>query len=322
MKKQLLLAALGLTLCGATAHASDHANLEEGLPVQVEDAYPTAYLNREFQLMGRYERTADGENQYVVEPRLEYGFARNWQARINVPLTLGGGDKRNSGDLGLEAFYNFNTESLQLPAFAVSARAILPTGRDSSGVDTEFKFIATKSLGYAEKLQRVHLNLIYFANASRRADERANHYAAILGLQPTRRAGHDSGRRFRARTANRTLENRQHFRNRFAPPIDAAQNRIVWFGRRSKRRCARFPRDVGLSTIVLAFGRAQTQLNGLDARVCIGVLAGQPLDAFGGGGVVGVEFGGLAKRRQSFVFLFQSFMSVGQKAEAFGVVGF
>ncbi len=180
LSKKLLYSALATTMA-TTAHASDHTNLEEGLPVQVEDAYPTAYLNREFQLMGRYERTSDGKNQYVVEPRLEYGFARNWQARINVPLTLGGGDKRGSGDVGLEAFYNFNTESLSLPAFAVSARATLPTGRDSSGVDTEFKFIATKSLGYAEKLQRVHLNLIYFANASNHADERANRYSAILG---------------------------------------------------------------------------------------------------------------------------------------------
>lgn len=181
IKFQLLFGLATAFVLAGTGHAADHTNLEEGLPVQVEDAYPTAYLNREFQFLGRYERTAKGENQYVVEPRLEYGFARNWQARINVPFTLGQGDKRGSGDIGLEAFYNFNTESLKLPAFALSARALLPTGRDSSGVDTEFKFIATKSLGYAEQLQRVHLNLIYHVNSNSRADERANRYAAIVG---------------------------------------------------------------------------------------------------------------------------------------------
>ena len=188
--KTLLFCGVMSAISAGTANAGDHTNLEEGLPVQVEDAYPTAYLNREFQFMGRYERTANGENQYVVEPRLEYGFARNWQARINVPFTLGGGDKRGSGDVGLEAFYNFNTESLKLPALAVSARATLPTGRDSAGVDGEFKFIATKSLGTAEKLQRVHLNLIYFANASSHADERANRYSAILGY--SQRVGPDT----------------------------------------------------------------------------------------------------------------------------------
>lgn len=189
-KSRILFCGALVSTLATAAHAADHANLEEGLPVQVEDAYPTAYLNREFQFMGRYERTANGKNQYVVEPRLEYGFARNRQARINVPFTLGSGDKRNSGDVGLEAFYNFNTESLSAPAFALSARANLPTGRDSSGVDTEFKFIATKSLGYAEKLQRVHLNLIYFVNANSRADERANRYAAIVGY--SQRVGPDT----------------------------------------------------------------------------------------------------------------------------------
>lgn len=163
------------------ARASDHTNLEEGLPTQVEDAYPTAYGNREFQLQGRYERTKDGKNQYVIDSRLEYGFARNWQARLNVPFRLGSGDRTGSGDIGLEAFYNFNTESLSLPAFAVSARADLPTGRDSRGVDTQFKFIATKTLGAGQKLQRLHLNLIYRNNAKANFTERSNRYAAIIG---------------------------------------------------------------------------------------------------------------------------------------------
>ncbi len=180
-KSHIFFGVAASAMLASTAHAGDHPNLEPGLPLEVEDAYPTGYLNREFQLSGRYERTADGKNQYVVDPRLEYGFARNWQARLSVPFILGSGDKRGSGDIGAEVFYNFNTESLKLPAFAASVNATVPTGRDSSGIDTEFKFIATKSLGYAEKLQRVHLNLTYFNNASARADERSNGYVAVVG---------------------------------------------------------------------------------------------------------------------------------------------
>ena len=180
-KSHLLCAVAASVALASTARAADHTNLEPGLPLEVEDAYPTGYLNREFQLSGRYQRTADGKNQYRVDPRLEYGFARNWQARINVPLTFGSGDKRGSGDIGAELFYNFNTESLKLPAFAASVSAQAPTGRDSSGLDTSFKLIATKTLGYAEKLQRVHLNFTYFNNASARADERSNRYAAVAG---------------------------------------------------------------------------------------------------------------------------------------------
>ncbi len=163
------------------AHAADHTNLEEGLPTEVEDAYPIAYKGRELQVQARYERTADGKNRLVLDPRLEYGFARNWQARINVPFRLGSADKTGSGDIGLEAFYNFNTESLSTPAFAVSARADLPTGKDSRGVDTQFKFIATKTLGAGSRLQRLHLNLIYRHNAQAQATERSNRYAAIVG---------------------------------------------------------------------------------------------------------------------------------------------
>lgn len=183
MTKFVPLATFGLLLLGngLTAHAADHTNLEEGLPTEVEDAYPLAYGGRELQLQGRYERTSDGKNQYVIDPRVEFGFARNWQAKIAVPFRLGSGDKTGSGDVGLEAFYNFNNESLRLPAIAVSARADLPTGRNSRGIDTQFKFIATKSLGASRKLQRVHFNLIYRNNAKAEAGERSNRYAGILG---------------------------------------------------------------------------------------------------------------------------------------------
>ncbi len=177
------LAAFGLALLGSglAARAADHTNLEEGLPTEVEDAYPIAYRGRELQFQGRYERTADGKNQYVLDPRLEVGFARNWQAKIAVPFRLGSGDKTGSGDVGLEVFHNFNNESLRLPAIAVSLRADLPSGRDSRGIDTQFKFIATKSLGTARKLQRVHFNLIYANNAKASAGERSNRTAGILG---------------------------------------------------------------------------------------------------------------------------------------------
>lgn len=181
LKSQVLFGLIAATSLAGAAGASDHTNLEPGLPLEVEDAYPTGYLNREFQLSARYERTRDGQNQYIATPRLEYGFARNWQASLNVPFTLGQGDKRGSGDIGAEVFYNFNTESLKLPAFAASVNLVTPTGRDSSGLDSSFKFIATKTLGYAEKLQRVHLNFTYFNNASPRADERGNRYAAVAG---------------------------------------------------------------------------------------------------------------------------------------------
>jgi hypothetical protein len=150
----------------APVQAADHLNLEEGLPVQeeglpvqVEDAYPIPYRGREFQGLFRYERTGDHKDRFVLDPRLELGFAPNWEAKLSVPFLLGSADKTGSGDIGLEALYNLNAESLRLPAFTLSARADFPTGRDSAGVDTTLKFITTKTLGNSSLLQRLHLNL-------------------------------------------------------------------------------------------------------------------------------------------------------------------
>lgn len=160
--------------------AADHLNLEEGLPAEVEDAYPIAFRGREIQTAFRYDRTEDGEDRYVIDPRIEFGFAPNWQGKISVPFFLGSADRTDSGNIGLEAFYNFNTEGLVLPAFALSARGDLPTGKDSAGVDTTLKAIMTKSISKTG-LDRIHLNLAWKHNAGARAEQRDDLYRAIIG---------------------------------------------------------------------------------------------------------------------------------------------
>lgn len=169
------------TFCQSTAFAADHLNLEEGLPIEVEDAYPIPYQGRELQGVFRYERTEDGEDRFVVEPRIEYGFAPNWQARLAVPFQFGSAEEDGIGDVGLEVFYNFNTESLQLPAFAVSVSADFPTGSDSAGVDPTLKVIATKTLGTGANLDRLHVNAAYSYNDQRQDEERRDRFSAVLG---------------------------------------------------------------------------------------------------------------------------------------------
>ena len=162
------------------ARAADHLNLEEGLPVEVEDAYPIPYKGIEFQAGVRYERTGDGEDTFLVEPRLEWGFAPNWQGRISVPFAFGDNQENDLEDVGLEIFYNFNAESLRTPAFAIAVNADFPTGSDSSGVDPSFRFITTKTIG-SEKLERLHLNVALNVNTEREADERGIGVETVLG---------------------------------------------------------------------------------------------------------------------------------------------
>lgn len=173
---------LAVLLLGGTesSPAADHDNLEEGLPTEIEDAYPIGFRGREFQSVLRYERTDDDKDRVVIDPRIEFGFAPNWQGKISVPFYLGSADKTDSGNIGLEAFYNFNTEGIVLPAFALSTRADLPTGRDSAGIDTTVKAIVTKSITKTG-LDRIHLKVAWKHNAGARHEQREDLYRAMLG---------------------------------------------------------------------------------------------------------------------------------------------
>ncbi len=161
--------------------AADHTNLEENIPTQIEDAYVLPYLNREFQSFGRYEQSRDGRDVFTLEPRVEFGFARNWQARIGAPFLFGNGDKAGNRNLSVEAMYNFNQETQWLPAVALSGRVETPTGPDSRGLDMRLRFLATKTLPFTSLLQRVHVNLGWVRNSDPLSDERQNRYIAIVG---------------------------------------------------------------------------------------------------------------------------------------------
>jgi hypothetical protein len=178
-----------LTALPWLASAADHLNLEEGLPTQIEDAYPIAYRGREFQASMQYDRTGDHKDRFTMEPRVEFGFAPNWQGKITVPFYVGSADRTDSGNVGLEAFYNFNTEGIFLPAFALSARADLPTGKDSAGMDTTLKALMTRSITKTG-LDRVHLNVAWKHNAGARDEQRDDLYRVIVGY--SRRIGADT----------------------------------------------------------------------------------------------------------------------------------
>lgn len=168
-----------ITLWQNSVKAADHLNLEEGIPLEVEDAYPVPYQGRELQGVFRYDRQ-NGEDIFIIESRIEYGFSPNWQGRISVPFEFGSGVEDGLGNVGLELFYNFNTESLSTPAFAISVGADFPTGEYSAGVDPTVKFIATKTIG-SSNLDRLHLNLAYTYNDQSKDDERDHSFAATLG---------------------------------------------------------------------------------------------------------------------------------------------
>lgn len=171
----------GLIGIGDMARAADHKNLEENLPLTVEDAYPIGYLGREFQLITRYERGEKGEDRYLVEPVLEFGFPRNGELSISGPFLWGEGEPDGCDDVTLEQLYLLNQETRVLPAFAVIGKVHAPTGPESEGVDWTLKMAATKTLSRSWYLHQLHANFAWTFNEKERPGERDGFYEAVLG---------------------------------------------------------------------------------------------------------------------------------------------
>lgn len=178
---------LGLTILSflnpATSLAHDHPNLEEGIPLAIADPYAAGWLNREFQIASYFERTAAGEDLWLVEPRLEFGLPfRNMETSFTFPMEYGSAPEETGlRNVGLEWLYTFFTESHWIPGAGFSARADFPTGNGSEGVDTTLKFLAVKTLGETTLLQRLYYNLAWTHNAEAQAGEREDGFTQIIG---------------------------------------------------------------------------------------------------------------------------------------------
>ena len=167
------------------------ANIEQGLPLHFEDTVPQEYLGREFQLVGRYERTDDGEDRYLFEPRLELGIWHNTQLTIGTPLLFGNADEGEGlGPVEVDVLYNLNQETLDLPALALKAGADF-TGAAAAGggdgVDPFIGLLVDRTIGRSSLYHKVHLNLLYQFNGTELDDERDGRYEVALGY--SRRLG-------------------------------------------------------------------------------------------------------------------------------------
>ena len=120
----------------------------------------------------RFNDRREGRTRVTFQPQIIYGAFENTQIEIQGdlftdPQSLVGANK--SGDLHLGVLYNFNTETLNIPAMAVRVEADLPTGVNSKGVDTQLTGILTRSFGRL----RAHLNLGYSLLGSPQGQERS-----------------------------------------------------------------------------------------------------------------------------------------------------
>lgn len=170
----LVLAAIG------TAYAIDHGNLDEGRPLRLEDAYPIGHGEFAIEAGAGVTLQRRGADRGLFPIELLYGAFPNLQVGIGTALSTDPheiDDRPKSGDLRLSALYNFNQETLTLPAFAAKLGLDAPTGVDAHGFGIEAKGIVTKSF---ERLS-LHLNAGYEFLTSTREDERDGRYKLALG---------------------------------------------------------------------------------------------------------------------------------------------
>ncbi|MEK7300551.1 MAG: hypothetical protein AAB072_05575, partial [Nitrospirota bacterium] len=161
--------------------ALDHDNLDPNRPIGMEDAY--AIPKGEIGMEGgvRFNDRREGRTRVTFQPQIIYGAFDNTQIEIqgdlmSDPHTLVGAAK--SGDLHLGLLYNFNTETISLPAFAARVEVDLPTGVNSKGVDTQMTGVLTRSFGRL----RAHLNVGYTILGSPQGQERPGTYRAVAAV--------------------------------------------------------------------------------------------------------------------------------------------
>ncbi|MDD5552792.1 MAG: meta-pathway of phenol degradation [Candidatus Omnitrophica bacterium] len=175
---------LFLTICSPQANdlfAADHTNLEENLPLEITDAIPTPYMNREVQSAFHYERTEDSKDKYEAEQRLEYGIFLNSQIEVHVPYQFGRAVDEGLGVTEAAVLYNFNQESIWIPAMALSGHALFPTAEDTDEIEPKAKFIMTKTIGRSSFFQRIHANASWQKNNDRHENERKDLYSWAIG---------------------------------------------------------------------------------------------------------------------------------------------
>ena len=175
------IVAVGLLLMPLPVLALDHDNLDPNRPIGMEDAY--AIPKGEIGMEGgvRFNDRREGRTRVTFQPQIIYGAFENTQIEIqgdlmSDPHTLVGAAK--SGDLHLGVLYNFNTETISLPAFAARVEVDLPTGVNSKGVDTQMTGILTRSFGRL----RVHLNAGYTILGLPQGQERPGAYRAVAAV--------------------------------------------------------------------------------------------------------------------------------------------
>ena len=173
----ILALLLGPPMCWAL----DHDNLDPNRPIAIEDAYPIPHGEIGVEGGIVFNDRRQGTSQFTFQPQLLIGALPNTQLEISSdvmtdPNTVVGADK--SGNLTVGMLYNFNTETLQVPAFAARVGLDFPTGVNAQGINTSLTGVMTRSFGQ----WRTHLNIGYTFLGVPQGQERSGTYRIVAAV--------------------------------------------------------------------------------------------------------------------------------------------
>jgi hypothetical protein len=180
MIKHVLMSVLVVAMATSDVYAIDHTNLDEGRPLRLEDAYAIADGEIAIEVGGGFTLQRRGSNQGVFPAEILYGAYPNLQVSVSTTLATDPrdvDDRPKSGDLQLSALYNFNQETISLPAFALKLGVDTPTGVGARGYGVDVKGIITKSIEWLS----LHLNAGYEFLIATGAGDRDGRYKFALG---------------------------------------------------------------------------------------------------------------------------------------------
>jgi len=180
MIQRVLMSMLVVAMATGKVNAIDHTNLDEGRPLRLEDAYALADGEIALEAGGGFTLQRRGSNRSVFPAEVLHGAYPNLQLAVGTTLSTDPrdiDDRPKSGDLEVSALYNFNQETISLPALALKVGVDTPTGVGARGYGVELKGIITKSI---ERLS-LHLNAGYEFLIATGAGDRDGRYKFALG---------------------------------------------------------------------------------------------------------------------------------------------
>ena len=135
---------------------TDYFNTDRGRPLRVQDAVAIERYASELQAAPVSWSRHDGHSVWSVEPELAYGILARTQFEVGIPIIHADGfGTTGLGALHVSVLHALNTETLSLPAMALSAAYSAPVGElgPPRGYPA-LGLVATRTTS----LGRVHLN--------------------------------------------------------------------------------------------------------------------------------------------------------------------